>query len=120
MSDDCIFCKIINRELDADIVYEDEHSIAFKDINPVAPVHILVAPKKHIPTLQDMDKEDEPLIGHLHGVINEVARAFKLDTKGYRVVINCGSDAGQIVFHLHLHLLGGRPLLQNLAQGRGA
>ncbi len=119
MSADCIFCKIINRELDADIVYEDDVSIAFKDINPAAPVHILIVPRKHIPTLLDMKKDDEAMIGHLHTVANEVARAFKLDKKGFRTVINCGSDAGQLVFHLHLHLLGGRPLLQTIAKGRG-
>ncbi|MGM0688455.1 MAG: histidine triad nucleotide-binding protein [Bacillota bacterium] len=119
MSADCIFCKIIKRELDADIVYEDETAVAFKDINPAAPVHILVVPRKHIPTLLDIEKEDEALIGYMHSVANEVARAFKLDKKGYRVVINCGADAGQIVFHLHLHLLGGRPLLQTIAKGRG-
>ncbi len=119
MSGDCIFCKIINRELDADIVYEDEHAVAFKDINPAAPVHILIVPRNHIPTIMDMGKNDQALIGHLHSVANEVARAFKLEKKGYRIVINCGSDAGQIVFHLHLHLLGGRPLLQTIAKGRG-
>ncbi len=119
MSADCIFCKIVNRELDAEIVYEDEHALAFKDINPAAPVHILVVPRKHIPTIMDFEEGDEALIGHLHTVVNEVARAFKLEKKGYRVVINCGADAGQIVFHLHLHLLGGRPLLQTIAKGRG-
>ncbi len=119
MSADCIFCKIINRELDADIVYEDEDVVAFKDINPAAPVHILITPRKHIPTIMDMEKSDEALIGRLHSAANEIARAFKLEKKGYRIVINCGSDAGQIVFHLHLHLLGGRPLLQTIAKGRG-
>lgn len=119
MSDDCIFCKIIERELDSDIVYEDDMVIAFKDINPAAPVHILVVPRKHIPSLQDMEKEDEPLVGRMHSVANEVAKSFKLDKKGYRVVINCGPDAGQLVYHLHLHLLGGRPLLQTIAKGRG-
>ncbi len=119
MSADCIFCKIINRELDADIVYEDETAVAFKDINPAAPVHILVVPRKHIPTLLDIEKEDEAMIGHLHTVANEVAKKLKIDNKGFRLVINCGADAGQIVFHLHLHLLGGRPLLQTIAKGRG-
>ncbi len=119
MSDDCIFCKIINRELDADIVYEDDKVVAFKDINPAAPVHILVVPRKHIPTLLDFEDDDKLLVGHMHSVANEVARAFKIDKKGFRVVINCGPDAGQIVFHLHLHLLGGRPLLQTMAKGRG-
>jgi histidine triad (HIT) family protein len=119
MSADCIFCKIINKELDADIVYEDDKVVAFKDINPAAPVHILIVPRKHIPTLLDLEKDDAALVGHLHLVANEVARAFKLAKKGYRLVINCGADAGQIVFHLHLHLLGGRPLLQTMAKGRG-
>jgi len=119
MAVDCIFCKIISRDLDADIVYEDEQAVAFKDINPAAPIHILVVPKKHISTLLDMEKEDEALIGHLHTIANEVARAYKIDKKGFRIVINCGSDAGQVVFHLHLHLLGGRPLLQTIAKGRG-
>lgn len=120
MADDCVFCKIMKREINADIVYEDDAVVAFKDINPAAPVHILIVPRKHIPTLLDMEKDDEALMGHLHSVANEIARAFELDKKGYRTVINCGSDAGQIVFHLHLHLLGGRPLLQTIANGRGA
>ena len=119
MTDECIFCKIIDRELDADIVYEDESVVAFKDINPAAPVHILIVPRKHIPSLRDLQQEDEELIGHLHSVANEVARAFKIHERGYRTVTNCGPDAGQIVFHLHLHLLGGRPLLQTIAQARG-
>lgn len=118
MSADCIFCKIINRELDADVVYSDDQVVAFKDINPAAPVHILIVPRKHIPSLLDLKKEDEALIGHMHTVANEMARAFKIDKRGYRIVINCGSDAGQIVFHLHLHLLGGRPLLQTIAKGK--
>ncbi len=119
MTADCVFCKIITRELDADIVYEDEQVVAFKDINPAAPIHILVVPKKHITTLLDIEEEDEALVGKLHSVANEVARAYNIDKKGYRIVINCGSDAGQVVFHLHLHLLGGRPLLQTIAKGRG-
>lgn len=119
MSTDCVFCKIIKRDLDADIVYEDDSVVAFKDINPAAPVHILIVPRKHIPTLLDMGPEDESLVGHLHTVANEIARAFKLDRKGFRIVVNCGSDAGQVVFHLHLHFLGGRPLLQTIAKGRG-
>ncbi|MEW5785936.1 MAG: histidine triad nucleotide-binding protein [Bacillota bacterium] len=119
MASDCIFCKIINKEMDADIVYEDKEIVAFKDIYPAAPVHLLVVPRKHIPTLTDLNEDDATLIGRLHLVINDLARAFKLDKKGFRVVINCGKDAGQAVFHLHLHLLGGRPLLQTIAKGRG-
>ena len=119
MAADCIFCKIINKELDADIVYEDKDIIAFKDIYPAAPVHLLVVPRKHIPTLTDLSEDDATLIGQMHLVVTDLARAFKLDKKGFRVVINCGKDAGQAVFHLHLHLLGGRPLLQTIAKGRG-
>lgn len=119
MTAECIFCKIINKEMEAEIVYEDKEIIAFKDIYPAAPVHLLIVPRKHIPTLLDLEVADEFLIGHLHHVANDLARAFKLDKKGFRVVINCGKDAGQAVFHLHLHLLGGRPLLQTIAKGRG-
>lgn len=119
MAADCIFCKIVNKEMDAEIVYEDKEIAAFKDIYPAAPVHLLVVPRKHIPTLADLEEKDATLMGRLHLVANDLARAFKLDKKGYRVVINCGKDAGQVVFHLHLHLLGGRPLLQTIAKGRG-
>ncbi len=119
MAADCIFCKIVNKEMDAEIVYEDKEIVAFKDIYPAAPVHLLVVPRKHIPTLADLDENDAMLMGRLHLVANDLARAFKLDKNGYRVVINCGKDAGQVVFHLHLHLLGGRPLLQTIAKGRG-
>lgn len=119
MSAECIFCRIINQELDADIAYADELVVAFKDINPAAPVHILIVPRKHIPSLLDLSQEDGALVGHMHTVANELARAFKIDKNGFRLVINCGPDAGQIVFHLHLHLLGGRPLLQSIARGRG-
>lgn len=119
MSADCLFCKIVAKELEADIVYEDEQVVAFKDINPAAPVHILIVPRKHIPTLCDLEKSDAELIGHLHLVAVELARAFKLANTGFRVVINCGADGGQVVFHLHLHLLGGRPLSQNITRERG-
>jgi histidine triad (HIT) family protein len=119
MAADCIFCKIVNKEMDAEIVYEDKEIVAFKDIYPAAPVHLLVVPRKHIPTLADLEENDAMLMGRLHLVVNDLARAFKLDKNGYRVVINCGKDAGQVVFHLHLHLLGGRPLLQTIAKGRG-
>ena len=101
-----IFQKIIDREIPAQIVYEDEKALAFRDINPQAPVHVLVIPKKAISKLADMKKEDYELVGHLHFVAAEVARKEKLSD--FRVVINNGAGAGQSVFHLHLHLLGGR------------
>lgn len=119
MIDDCIFCKIINKELEADFVYEDSEVVAFKDIHPAAPVHLLIVPRKHIETLMDLQEDDASLMGRLHFVVNDLARAFKLDKKGFRVVINCGKDAGQLVYHLHLHLLGGRPLLRDIAIGQG-
>ena len=119
MADECIFCKIINKEMDAEMVYEDNEIIAFKDIYPAAPVHLLIVPRRHIPTLVDLEDGDEHLIGRLHFVANDLARAFKLDKRGFRVVINCGKDGGQAIYHLHLHLLGGRPLLQTIAKGRG-
>jgi len=107
--EDCIFCKIAKREINGDIVYEDEEILAFKDINPIAPVHILVIPKKHISCAKDIKKEDEALIGRIFTVINKIADDLKLDN-GYRIINNCGEDGGQEVMHLHFHLLGGRKL----------
>lgn len=104
-----IFQRIIDREIPADILYEDEQSLAFRDINPRAPVHILIIPKIEIPTADDITPEHEPLIGHLFGVARTVAAQLGL-SNGYRLVINCKSDAGQEVPHLHVHLLGGRKL----------
>lgn len=106
--EDCIFCKIINREIPSDIVYEDNEIIAFKDINPAAPIHILVIPKKHIPSLVQLEKEDEILVGRIYSVINKIAEEQGVKEKGYRVIVNCGKDAGQEVGHLHFHLLAGR------------
>jgi len=104
-----IFKRIIDREILADIVYEDDRCLAFRDIQPQAPVHILVIPKKEIPSLDAVSEADEALLGHLFTVIARLA--VKLDLKsGYRVVVNCGPDAGQAVMHLHLHLLAGRRL----------
>lgn len=108
--EDCIFCKIIKREIPADIVYEDEEIIAFKDINPAAPVHILVIPKKHISSLAEIQVEDEKVIGKIYTKINEIAEAQGVKEKGYRVIVNCGKDGGQEVMHLHFHLLAGKQL----------
>ena len=102
-----IFQKIIDREIPADIVYEDDRALAFRDINPQAPVHVLVIPKPSIAKVADMTKDDRELVGHLFWVAREVAAREKL--LDYRLVINNGSGSGQTVFHLHVHLLGGRP-----------
>jgi histidine triad (HIT) family protein len=108
---DCLFCKIVAGSIPAKKVYEDEHSLAFLDINPQAPVHMLIIPKKHIAGLSDLRGHDEEklLLGHLHAVASDLAREHKLE-KGYRTVINTGADAGQTVFHIHVHLLGGRAM----------
>ena len=106
---DTIFGKIIRREIPADIVYEDDLALAFKDINPQAPTHILVIPKKPIPRLSESSAEDAALMGHLLMMVKQVAEQANL-SNGYRVVINNGADGGQTVDHLHLHILGDRPL----------
>ncbi|MBU7585970.1 MAG: histidine triad nucleotide-binding protein [Nostoc sp. TH1S01] len=106
---DTIFGKIIRREIPANIVYEDDLALAFKDVNPQAPVHILVIPKKPIAKLADAESEDAALLGHLLLTAKRVAAEAGL-TNGYRVVINTDADGGQTVFHLHLHILGGRPM----------
>ena len=104
-----LFEKIINREIPADIVYEDELSLAFKDINPQAPVHVLIIPKKPIEKLSDANIEDQALLGHLMLVAGKIAEQLNLDNT-FRITINNGAGAGQSVFHLHLHLMSGRPL----------
>jgi len=105
-----IFKKIIDGEVPAKVVYEDDRCLAFHDVNPQAPVHVLVIPKKEIPTLNDLSDEDEPLTGHLVHVAARLAREeFKLEN-GYRLVINCGQEAGQSVFHIHFHLVGGQSM----------
>jgi histidine triad (HIT) family protein len=109
MSAKSVFKKIIDREIPADIVYEDDLCLAFRDVNPQAPTHLLVIPKKQIASVNDIAKEDEPLLGHLWGVIRKLANRPEL-AGGYRVVVNCGADAGQAVAHLHFHVLGGRKL----------
>lgn len=106
---DCLFCKIANKEIASSIVYEDEDVVAFNDINPQAPVHILVVPRKHIPTLLGVKDEDKDLMFSIQGVITRIAQERNL-VDGFRVVINCGPNAGQAVYHLHFHLLGGRKM----------
>lgn len=107
---DCIFCKIINKEISSEIVYEDEKVIAFKDINPAAPIHILVVPKKHIGTLLDVSEEDNELISHIYKTINKIAKENGFAESGFRVIANCGKDSGQEVMHIHFHVLAGKKL----------
>ena len=108
--EDCIFCKIINGEIPSEPVYADEAILAFKDINPAAPVHILVIPKKHIKSLLEVNEEDSKIIAKIYEVINKIVKDMKMEEDGFRVIVNCGKDAGQEVMHLHFHLLGGKKL----------
>lgn len=105
--EDCLFCKIIKGEIPSIKVYEYEDILAFNDINPAAPIHILVIPKKHIESLAHMQKEDEAIVGKIYGVINKIAEEKGFKENGYRVIVNCGKDAGQEVMHLHFHVLAG-------------
>jgi histidine triad (HIT) family protein len=106
----CLFCKIIAKEIPAKTVYEDETVLAFEDINPQAPVHILIIPKKHISTTLDIGNDDHALIGHMVEVANMIARDKKVAERGFRLVMNCNRESGQTVFHIHLHLLAGRAM----------
>jgi histidine triad (HIT) family protein len=107
---DCVFCKIASGEIPAKIIYRDEEVFAFPDINPLTPVHILVLPIKHITSLGDMKDADTPLLGKMVRAANQIAREQGIAKSGYRLTINSGSDAGQLVPHLHIHLMGGRRL----------
>lgn len=108
--EECIFCKIINKRIPSQILYEDDDVIAFKDIEPVAPVHVLILPKKHIASILDLSDEDQKLVGKIYMVIQKLAVDLGVDKTGFRVVTNCGEDAGQTVKHIHFHLLGGKKL----------
>ncbi len=107
---DCIFCKIVNKEIPSNTVYEDDKSIAFHDISPQAPTHILVIPKKHIRSLVESDESDTELLGHLAQVARNIANDKGLGENGFRLVLNSGLQAGQSVWHIHFHLLGGRKM----------
>ena len=107
---DCIFCKIANKEIDSDFVYEDDEIIAFKDINPQAPIHILVIPKKHIESIIDLTDEDEMLVGKMYTAVRKIAKKINIEESGFRLIVNCGKDAGQEVPHLHFHILAGKKL----------
>jgi histidine triad (HIT) family protein len=107
--EDCLFCKIVAGDIPSTVVYQDEDVFAFRDINPQAPQHILIIPKRHIPSIVELTLEDGPILAHLFTVTNKLAQDLQLE-RGYRVVTNVGKDAGQSVLHLHFHLLGGRAL----------
>lgn len=108
MAEDCIFCRIVKGEIPSDKVYEDDHVLAFRDINPQAPVHVLVIPKAHVGSVADFKDEDLELAGHVQLAIRKVAEQEGIVASGFRVVANTGANAGQTVFHLHYHVLGGR------------
>ena len=105
-----IFSKIINKEIPADIIYEDDELLAFNDISPQAPVHILIIPKKEIKTLNHLEVEDQAIVGKMLLLAKDLAKKYEIDQTGYRTIFNCNEDGGQTVFHIHLHLLGGRQL----------
>jgi len=108
MSVDCIFCKIVTGEIPSTRVYQDELVTAFRDIHPAAPTHILIVPNKHLASTNELEMQDEAMVGHLFSVARKLAEQEKIQDSGYRLIINTGPDAGQVVFHLHLHLLGGQ------------
>jgi len=105
---DCLFCRILEGEIPADVIYQSDTALAFRDINPQAPTHVLIIPREHISTINDMNADHEALIGSLFSAAKEIAKREGLADDGYRVVMNCNEAAGQTVFHIHLHLLGGR------------
>lgn len=107
---DCLFCKMVSGEIEPDLVYEDDEVVAFRDINPQAPTHVLVVPREHIATLNDLQPRHAELVGRMFLAAKEVARKEGIEQRGYRTVINCNREAGQSVFHIHLHVLGGRAM----------
>ncbi len=111
---DCIFCKIVAGEIPSEFLYQDEEVIAFRDIHPMAPVHLIIIPKRHFPSLAHLPEEESPLIGHMVNIANQLAKEEGISGSGYRLAMNCGKEGGQLVPHLHLHLLGGRKLSNEL------
>ncbi len=109
-TDNCLFCKILEGEIPAELIYESDTAVAFRDINPQAPIHALVIPRKHISTINDIDENDEAIVGSLYSAARQIAAAEGIADEGYRAVMNCNEGAGQSVFHIHLHVLGGRRL----------
>ncbi|NIP59036.1 MAG: HIT domain-containing protein [Gemmatimonadetes bacterium] len=108
--DECIFCQIAEGEISADVIHEDEHVVAFRDINPQAPTHVLIIPREHVASVDDLEEDHAELVGRLFLAAGAIARDEGLDDGGYRLVVNTGAGAGQSVFHIHLHLLGGRAM----------
>jgi len=106
----CIFCKIIDKSIPAKVVYEDDKVVAFEDINPQAPVHVLIITRKHIPTILDVQEDDRHLIGYMYKIAGQLAKERGIAERGFRLIMNCNAEAGQTVFHIHLHVLGGRPM----------
>lgn len=111
---DCIFCKIVRGEIPCTRVYEDDDVLAFDDIHPMAPVHVVIIPKNHISTLMDVETKNNNLMNHLIAAVQKVAKIKKVDASGFRTAINCNAEGGQVVFHLHVHVLGGRKLNDEL------
>ncbi len=107
---DCIFCKIVNGEIKTTLIYEDDKVLAFNDIDPQAPVHILVIPKEHISSINNINENNHEIVGYIYSIISKLAKEKGIADKGYRIVSNCGQEGGQTVDHLHFHLLGGRNL----------
>ena len=107
---DCLFCKIVAGEIPAEVIYESDTAVAFRDINPQAPTHVLVIPRKHIATINHIDHEDQAIVGSLYTAAKEIAASEGIAEHGYRAVMNCNEAAGQTVFHIHLHVLGGRSM----------
>jgi histidine triad (HIT) family protein len=105
---DCLFCKIIKKEIHSSVVHEDDKTLAFKDINPQAPVHIIIVPKIHVDKISDLTEETAEFIGDMTLTANKIAKEFKIDKNGYRLVVNCEEYGGQTIYHIHVHLLGGR------------
>ena len=110
MSDSCLFCKIISGEIQGTIVFRDEQATAFRDIHPVGPTHILIVPNRHIASVNELESADEQLMGHLFTVAGQLAESDGIAQSGYRLITNTGADAGQTIFHIHMHLIGGQPM----------
>ena len=111
---DCVFCRIVAGEIPSDTLYQDDEVMAFRDINPLAPIHVLIIPKRHITSLAALNDDETPIIGHMAKVANQLARQEGVAEKGYRLVVSSGEEGGQVVPHLHMHLLGGRRLSDRL------